>query len=126
MAHLVIFFCPKDMFSKQEFEAMKQYLDNGGRLFFLTSEGGEHKNQTNLNYFLEQYGISVNTDCVVRTAFYKYFYPKETFISSGILNEEVSRVGNGLPKEQKKPQNRFLSNILGKDNDEDDDEYLRD
>ncbi len=42
------------------------------------------------------------------------------------MNEEISRIGNGLPKEQKKPANKFLSNILGKDNDEDDDEYTRD
>jgi intraflagellar transport protein 52 len=40
-ASLVIFSCPREMFSKAEFEALKQYLDFGGRLFFLLSEGGE-------------------------------------------------------------------------------------
>ena len=35
---------------------------------------------TNLNYLFEQYGISVNNDSVVRTAFYKYFHPKEALI----------------------------------------------
>ena len=29
---------------------------------------------------MEQFGISVNNDCVVRTTFYKYFHPKEVYI----------------------------------------------
>jgi len=40
---------------------------------------------------------------VVRTTFYKYFHPKEAYIYNGILNEEVTRVANGLAKEAKKP-----------------------
>lgn len=40
-AHLVIFPGPRDMFSKQEFESLKQYLENGGNLFFMLGEGGE-------------------------------------------------------------------------------------
>jgi intraflagellar transport protein 52 len=40
---------------------------------------------------------------VVRTSFYKYFHPKEAYVHSGILNEEVTRVANGLVKEGKKP-----------------------
>ena len=43
MASLVIFFCPKEMFNKEEIDALKQYLESGGRLLFLSSEGGEHK-----------------------------------------------------------------------------------
>jgi len=69
---------------------------------------------TNLNYLLEQFGISVNNDCVVRTSFYKYFHPKEALISNGILHQEVVRVGNNEPKEakKKKPENAFLSNFV--------------
>ncbi len=40
---------------------------------------------------------------MVRTSFYKYFHPKEAYVHSGILNEEVTRVANGLVKEGKKP-----------------------
>ena len=65
----------------------------------LSSEGGEQKNNTNINVFLEQYGIFINNDCVVRTSFYKYFHPKEALIKNGILHEEVSRVANGYAKE---------------------------
>jgi len=43
MANLVVFACPKDLFNKEELAALKQYLESGGRLLFLSSEGGEHK-----------------------------------------------------------------------------------
>lgn len=40
-----------------------------------------------------------NNDCVVRTSFYKnYFHPKESYVHSGILNEEVVRIANGEAK----------------------------
>jgi intraflagellar transport protein 52 len=53
------------------------------------TEGGEVRSETNLNYFLEEYGVAVNNDCVVRSAYYKYFHPKENLITSGILNSEI-------------------------------------
>ena len=31
---------------------------------------------TNVNYLIEEYGISVNSDCMVRTVHQKYFHPK--------------------------------------------------
>ena len=57
----------------------------------------------------------MNNDCVVRTSFYKYFHPKEALISNGILSQEVVRVGNSQPKEEKKkkPDSAFLSNFVG-------------
>ena len=33
----------------------------------LLGEGGESKLGTNVNYLIEEYGVSVNSDCVVRT-----------------------------------------------------------
>jgi len=35
-------------------------------------EGGENAAGTNINYFLEEYGISVNEDCVIRASHAKY------------------------------------------------------
>ncbi len=32
----------------------------------------------------------VNSDCVVRTNYHKYFHPKECLISNGVLNRGVS------------------------------------
>jgi intraflagellar transport protein 52 len=54
-------------------------------------EGGEQKLQTNINAMLEQLGISVNADSVIRKTFYKYLHPKEAYISNGILNQELVR-----------------------------------
>ena len=69
---------------------------------------------------MEQFGISVNNDCVVRTSFFKYFNPKESYISNGILNQEIVRIANNLPKEERrsKPNNAFLSNLINVRDDE--------
>ena len=63
----------------------------------------------------EQYGISVNNDSVVRTAFYKYFHPKEALIDQGVLDPEISRVANGRPKEDRRRQQaqQLISNVSG-------------
>ena len=65
------------------------------------SEGGESKLDTNINYMLEQLGISVNNDAVVRKTFFKYLHPKEAFIANGILNQELVRYVS-LPLTDKK------------------------
>ena len=57
------------------------------------SEGGEVKLQTNINAMLEQLGMSVNNDSVIRKTFHKYLHPKEAFIANGILNPELIRYG---------------------------------
>lgn len=50
------------------------------------AEGGEYKLNNNLNVLIEEFGISVNNDCVVRTCFHKYFHPKEVLIQAGVIN----------------------------------------
>lgn len=55
------------------------------------SEGGEQKQGTNINAMLEQLGISVNTDTVIRRTFFKYLHPKEAFVANGVLNAELVR-----------------------------------
>lgn len=40
---------------------MKKFLENGGSILAMSGEGGENIMKTNVNYFLEEYGISVNT-----------------------------------------------------------------
>jgi intraflagellar transport protein 52 len=113
-ASLLLIGAPHEMFSKAEFDTLKNHIETGGKILILMSEGGENKMGTNLNYLLEQFGISVNNDCVVRTSFFKYFNPKEAYVSNGILNQEVVRVANNLPKEERrnKPNNAFLSNLI--------------
>lgn len=57
----------------------------------MMAEGGEAKQQTNINAMLEQLGISVNSDSVIRKTFHKFLHPKEAFIGNGVLNNELVR-----------------------------------
>ncbi len=82
---------PRAPFNVQELNDIKQYLNEGGRVLVLMHEGGEQKQGTNINYLLEQMGIMVNTDTVIRKTYYKYLHPKEAFIANGILNPELVR-----------------------------------
>ena len=71
-------------------------------MFVLMNEGGENKLNTNINYLLEQFGMSVNSDAVVRTSFFKYLHPKEAFISNGIVSKDFVWIAKGLAKADKK------------------------
>ena len=64
----------------------------------LLNEGGETRLNTNINYLLEQFGMSVNSDTVVRTSFFKYLHPKEAFISHGNLSHDFTRLSKGQSK----------------------------
>jgi len=81
----------REKFTAAEFSTMKAYLESGGSMLVLLGEGGESRFETNINFFLEEYGIMVNNDAVVRTSYYKYFHPKEALITNGILNRAVSQ-----------------------------------
>ncbi|CAH3162276.1 unnamed protein product [Porites evermanni] len=90
-AKVIIFGGPRRKFTANEFDALKQYIEKGGNLLILLGEGGETRFDTNINFLLEDYGIMVNNDSVVRTVYYKYFHPKEVLISNGVLNREINR-----------------------------------
>eukprot|EP00392_Amoebophrya_sp_AT5.2_P015561 g15768.t1 len=59
---LVIFAGPREMFTTDEFDAVKRYLspECKGSVLFLLGEGGETRFNTNVNYLLEEFGIMVN------------------------------------------------------------------
>jgi intraflagellar transport protein 52 len=61
----------------------------------MMNEGGEQKSNTNINAMLEQVGISVNSDSVIRKTFHKYLHPKEAYVGNGCLNEELVRAAKG-------------------------------
>ncbi|XP_046566785.1 LOW QUALITY PROTEIN: intraflagellar transport protein 52 homolog [Haliotis rubra] len=82
---------PREKFTAAEIAAMKKYLDSGGSILVMLGEGGETRFDTNINFLLEDFGIMVNSDAVVRTSYYKYFHPKEALISNGVLNRAVSQ-----------------------------------
>jgi intraflagellar transport protein 52 len=82
----------------QKFKALHHFVENGGRVLYFSGEGGDARTGTNFNYFLEEYGIEVNSDSVVRTAYLKYLHPKEVLIQDGVLNRELNRAaGKRLP-----------------------------
>uniref|UniRef100_A0A3P8VKG6 Intraflagellar transport 52 homolog (Chlamydomonas) n=1 Tax=Cynoglossus semilaevis TaxID=244447 RepID=A0A3P8VKG6_CYNSE len=82
---------PREKFTASELEVLKHYLDGGGNILVMLGEGGENKYDTNINFLLEEFGIMVNNDAVVRNVYYKYFHPKEALVSNGVLNREISR-----------------------------------
>lgn len=71
-------------------------MNKGGSVLFQLGEGGEQKFNTNINFLLEQWGIYINNDAVIRTVFYKYFHPKEVCIQNGILNRAINQAA-GIP-----------------------------
>lgn len=91
VATILILPSPCEKFKASEFKAMKTFLANGGSILAMSSEGGETGMKTNLNFLLEEYGIMVNNDSVVRLNYYRYFHPKEAAIPNGVLNREINR-----------------------------------
>ena len=63
---ILVLGAPRAKFSVDEFDALKDFIRAGGSLLVLMDEGGEEALGTNVNYLLEEYGISVNADAAVR------------------------------------------------------------
>jgi len=89
-ANVIVFGAPTHQFSAAEFEDIEAFLADGGSVLVLMGEGGEEKLGTNVNFILEQFGISVNGDSVASSVYTKYVHPKEALISDGVINREIS------------------------------------
>ena len=89
---------PRLPFTGHELQHIRYYVESGGSALIIMQEGGEGRIDTNINAFLEQVGISVNNDSVIRKHFYKYLHPKECFVGNGILNKDLVRVAKGEAK----------------------------
>lgn len=88
---------PQKKFQSSEIDALKRYLTvHNGSVLILLCEGGESKLNTNINFFLEDFGIFVNNDAIVRTTYYKYFNPKEALVSDGVLNRALAEFSGKL------------------------------
>uniref|UniRef100_A0A8W7JBN4 Intraflagellar transport 52 n=1 Tax=Anopheles albimanus TaxID=7167 RepID=A0A8W7JBN4_ANOAL len=83
-ANVFVLAGPQEKFTETEFQHLKDYISEGGRLLLLLGEGGEVQFNTNVNFLLEDYGMTINNDVVVRPQYYKYFHPKEALISGGV------------------------------------------
>ena len=109
---------PKSLFTPDEINILKQYLEEGGNLLIIEGEQGETKNNTNLNDFLKDYGITFHGDSVVRTAFYKYFHPKQCFIDTLTVHPGFLRTIKNVKKMKK--IDLMADDVPGQDDDDDD------
>lgn len=66
---------------------------------------------TNINALLEQVGISVNSDSVIRKHFFKYLHPKEAFVGNGCLSKELVRVANGEAKKASSQPGKYAKRV---------------
>ena len=95
-ADVLIFAGPTKKFTHSELTDLERYLEDGKHLFLLADEGGEDGLGSNFNFLLEKYNLLANGDAVIRTAYFKYFHPKEVFVQHGVVDEDFVRVANKL------------------------------
>ncbi|CAG9131490.1 unnamed protein product [Plutella xylostella] len=88
---------PQGVYSDEELASMRALLQRGGGVLAAMSDGGEEAINTNINFLLEEYGIVVNNDCVVRAKYHKFYHPKECHISNGILNRSFQKMIMKMP-----------------------------
>ena len=100
-ANLMIFGGPRERFTEHEIQQLKTFVKKGGSVLLLVGEGGDEALGTNVNSIIEEYGMTVRQDSVVRTVYYKYLYPKEVFIANGVLQPAVAQNKNVNAKSSK-------------------------
>ena len=93
-ANIVVFGGPREKFTEHEIEELKSFVTKGGSLVFLVGEGGDAAAGSNVNSVVEEYGMAVQADAVVRTVYYKYLYPKEVFVANGVLQPSIAATKN--------------------------------
>ena len=117
-ANIFIIGEPKSLFTPEEIEILKKYFEEGGNLLIMQGEGGDTKNNTNLNDFLKEYNIHFHSDSVVRTSYYKYLHPKECYIDTLKVHPDFLRTIKNINKKKK------IDLLNNDDNDDDDDDSL--
>eukprot|EP00614_Pseudopedinella_elastica_P017812 CAMPEP_0172646564 /NCGR_PEP_ID=MMETSP1068-20121228/240309_1 /TAXON_ID=35684 /ORGANISM="Pseudopedinella elastica, Strain CCMP716" /LENGTH=257 /DNA_ID=CAMNT_0013460829 /DNA_START=383 /DNA_END=1153 /DNA_ORIENTATION=- len=93
-ANIIVFGGPRERFTENEMDELKGFVNKGGSVVFFVGEGGDGAAGTNVNAVIEEYGMEVKQDAVVRTVYYKYLYPKEVFIANGILQPSIAATKN--------------------------------
>ncbi|BBN14641.1 intraflagellar transport protein 52 [Marchantia polymorpha subsp. ruderalis] len=110
---LIIFGCPKEKFTPDEVEAIWGYVRGGGCLLFLSSSGGDGHQKTNVNDIIQEYGITINSDCLIRTAQEKYLHPKEVYLTDSCLCKELNNFGkSGVKRVEETPHSSPDSNRM--------------
>ncbi|KAK5647266.1 hypothetical protein RI129_002158 [Pyrocoelia pectoralis] len=80
----------RNPFTEPEIEAMKKFLEIGGKILVLLYESNQD-DVSNVNILLEHYGIIPNMDSLIRTHYYKYFHPKECYIEDSNILEALTK-----------------------------------
>ena len=119
LANIFIIGEPKATFNQEEIDILKRYFEEGGNLLIMQGEGGDSKNNSNLNEFLKDYGIQLHCDSVVRTSYYKYLHPKECFIDTLKVHPDFLKTIKNVNKKKK------IDLLDNDDNDDDDDSLLK-
>ncbi|XP_077283625.1 intraflagellar transport 52 [Arctopsyche grandis] len=96
---------PQDVFTDAEFSCLKQFVSEGGSVLVTLTDGGEDNNNTNINFFLEEYGVVINNDCAVRVKYNKYFHPKQCLVANGIVNRAIVKAILKMPNYKPNPDN---------------------
>lgn len=60
-ARVFVIVCPTEKLSVNDVDALRKYLEQGGSVLVMLQEDGEKKYGININFFLEEYGIVVNS-----------------------------------------------------------------
>eukprot|EP00887_Chlorella_sp_A99_P001106 scaffold14.g1106.t1 len=89
-AAILVLACPTRPFSLEELDALRTYLEDGGSLLVLGSEGGEAASGSNLNYMLEEHGLAIADDSVIQSAFSKYLHPRQVLVDGGLLSPDMA------------------------------------
>jgi intraflagellar transport protein 52 len=85
----VVFAAPRENFDERETKALIEFLDRGGSVFLLASEGDENRSNDHYQKLLEPFGISVCNDSVARTVYFRYFHPKEALINNAFTSSSI-------------------------------------
>ena len=100
---------PKSFYSESELTEIEKYFEEGGNVFIALGEGGDTKNNTNLNDLLKKnYGVAFHDDTVVRTSYYKYLHPKECYIEDTKFHPEIEKSISKGNKKKKVMNNEDL------------------
>lgn len=82
-AKAIVFAAPRKPFDPEEIKALTTFMQGGGGVLIMASEGLEGHSYDNINKLTEPLGITVNHDSVIRTVYHDgYFHPKEAFIKN--------------------------------------------
>ncbi|CAK9805581.1 Intraflagellar transport protein 52 homolog [Anthophora plagiata] len=94
MGKVLILPGPRNKFTELEMNSIRTFLISGGNVLVMLGEGGEKKSNTNVNFLLEEFGIMVNNDSVIRMSYSQTMHPKECLISQGMSNKSIFSKNN--------------------------------